>query len=102
MNDAAELVDCYVAIWNEADTERRHAVVAELWPEDALDVLQPPQKVLEAAAALDMTAIFRAHDLKELEARVDRACEEFVARGQFSSGRGTTWRASAMSSSSTG
>jgi hypothetical protein len=45
-----ELVDRFVAIWNEPSAERRRTMVRELWTEDALNVFQPPQEVLDAAA----------------------------------------------------
>jgi len=84
MNDPTALVDGYVAIWNEADAARRHAAVAELWTEDAVHVFRPPQEVIDAAAALDVTALFQARGHGELEARVTRAYEQFVAPEQFS------------------
>lgn len=67
-----------------ADAERRRNAVAALWTEDALHILQSPQTVQEAAAALDVTPTFQARGHRELEARVARAYEEFVAPGEFS------------------
>jgi hypothetical protein len=85
MDDVRELVvDRYVAIWNEPDAARRGAAVVQLWTEDAVHILQPPQEVREAAAALEVTPIFQARGHRELEARVGRAFEEFVAPGQYS------------------
>jgi hypothetical protein len=84
MTDATSLVDGYVAIWNEADPACRHTAVAELWTEDAFHLFQPPQEVIDAAVALDVTAVFQARGHGELEARVARAYEQFVAPGQFS------------------
>jgi hypothetical protein len=43
MNDPKQLVDRYVAIWNESDPERRRQGVAELWSEAATHLLQPPK-----------------------------------------------------------
>ena len=83
MNDPKELVDRYVEIWNEADAGRRRAAVAQLWTEDAVHLFQPPQEVIETATALDATPIFQARGHGELEARVARAYEKFVAPGQF-------------------
>lgn len=54
MDNVKELVDRYTAIWNEPDPDRRRQGVAQLWSEDAVQIL-------------------------ELEARVTRAYEEFVA-----------------------
>jgi hypothetical protein len=35
MADIATVVDNYIAIWNEGDQERRRALIAETWTEDA-------------------------------------------------------------------
>jgi len=79
MNDTKDLVERYVAVWNESDATRRRQAVAELWREDAVHVLQPPQEVREAAAALDVRSIFQVRGHAELEERVKRAYETFVA-----------------------
>ena len=34
MTDANTIADRYIAIWNEADTDRRRALIAEAWAED--------------------------------------------------------------------
>lgn len=34
MTDHAELIDRYIATWNEADAERRRALIARTWRED--------------------------------------------------------------------
>ena len=36
MNDATDLADRYVAVWNEPDTDRRRAAVHALWSDDAV------------------------------------------------------------------
>ena len=84
MNDPAALLDGYVAIWNEVDASRRRVAVAELWTEDAVHIFQPPREVIDAAAALDVTPILQARGHGELQARVARAHEQFVAPGRFS------------------
>jgi hypothetical protein len=84
VNEPRNLVDRYVAVWNEPDAERRRRAIAELWTEDAVHVLEPPQEVRQAAEALDVTAIFQARGHRELEDRVSRAYEEFVSAGQYS------------------
>ena len=35
MTDAAEIADRYIALWNETDPARRHALLAECWSEAA-------------------------------------------------------------------
>jgi hypothetical protein len=59
-------------------------MVHELWTEDALRVFQPPQEMLDAAAGLNVTAVFQARGHAELEDRVARAYEKFIASGQYS------------------
>lgn len=74
----------YVAVWNEPDAERRRAAVRELWSADAVHVLQPPREMRQAAEGLGFDRLAleaRGHD--ELELRVTRAYEEFVAPGTF-------------------
>jgi hypothetical protein len=83
MNHENDLVDRYAAIWNEPSAAKRREMVGDLWTEDALHVFQPPQDVVDAAASLDVTAVFQARGHAELEARVARAHEEFVASGEF-------------------
>ena len=84
MNRQDDLVGRYTAIWNEPSAERRRAMVAELWTEDAVHVFEPPHEVVEAATALNVTGIFQARGHAELEGRVARAYEEFVAPGDYS------------------
>lgn len=84
MSELQSLVDRYVAIWNEPSAERRRRAVAELWTEDALHLLLPPEATRVAAAALSVEAVFQSRGHRELESRVTRAYEEFVAGGEFS------------------
>ena len=46
MNNTKELVDRHAAIWNEPDADRRRKAFRELWSENAVHILQPPQEVL--------------------------------------------------------
>jgi hypothetical protein len=84
VNDPNELARRYTAVWMEPDGDRRRTAVADLWSEDAIHVLQPTQEVYEAAGerAVNPTWQVRGHD--ELEARVTKAYEDFVASGQMS------------------
>jgi hypothetical protein len=81
---AEQLAERYTAVWMEPDANRRRRMIAELWSEDAIHILQPTQEVYEAAdeRALNPTWQVRGHD--ELEARVTSAYEDFVATGQMS------------------
>jgi hypothetical protein len=78
-----ELCDRYVALWNEADPERRRAMVADLWAADAEHVLVPPEDVREAAADMGMSAVFEVRGHRELEARVSDAHQRFIASGDY-------------------
>ncbi len=83
--DARELVGRYVAVWNEPDAALRRKAIQELWTEDGTHILQPPREVRQAADGLGFTSVtFRARGHDELEVRVTRAYEQFVAPGEFS------------------
>jgi hypothetical protein len=77
---AEQLADRYLALWNEADPERRHRLVAELWTEDGSQILQPPQEMRElaASAGLGMAATLEARGHAELEARATSSYEQWV------------------------
>lgn len=82
--DISRLTEKYVAVWNEPDAERRRTAIRELWSDDAVHVLQPPEELVAAAEGLGFDRLVleaRGHDA--LEIRVTRAHEEFVAPGTF-------------------
>ena len=79
-----DLAERYVAMWNEADPDARRGVIRELWAEDAAHILQPPQEMRETAATIGFFApVLEARGRRALEARVERAHEEFVASGEY-------------------
>jgi hypothetical protein len=81
---ANDLAERYVAMWNEEDPEARHAAVAELWAADGAQILQPPQEILDQAARIGfINPVLEARGHHELEARVTRSYEEFIAPGEF-------------------
>jgi hypothetical protein len=57
-----DIADRYVALWNEADPDRRRAAIAALWSEDGAHILQPPQEIREIAAqpGIGLTASLEA------------------------------------------
>ena len=57
----------YLEVWSEPDPAARRAAVASLWAPDGIEFLDGVQ--------------FRGHD--ELDARVARAYEAFVASGKY-------------------
>ena len=83
MEDVNQLAGRYVAVWNQPDAARRRAAVAEVWTDDAVHLLEPPEDARAAAAALAINPVFAARGHAELLARVARAYEEWVAPGQF-------------------
>jgi hypothetical protein len=78
--EAEHLADRYVALWNEADPERRRRLIAELWTEDGSQILQPPQEIREIAASpgIGMAATLEARGHAELEARAATSYEQWV------------------------
>ena len=85
MDDTNELVDRYVALWNEPDAERRRVAIETLWKEDGAQILQPPQEAREIAArpGLRLTARFEVLGHAALETRAKSVQEEFIARRGF-------------------
>lgn len=82
--DAGNLAERYVAVWTERDAATRRKLIEQLWIEDGAHVLHPPAEIRAAAIALGFahtTLEARGHD--EIEARVTRAHEEFVAPGEY-------------------
>ena len=81
INEAEQLVDRYLALWNEPDPERRRRMIAELWTEDGSQILQPPQEIREIAASpgIGMAATLEARGHAELEARAATSYEQWVS-----------------------
>jgi len=67
MSNHAELVDRYLAIWNEPDANRRRAAVMKLWSEDAVH----------------FTNSLEARGYDAIEARVAKAYDQFVESGNY-------------------
>jgi hypothetical protein len=80
---AEDLADRYVALWNEADEDRRRVLIEGLWTEDGSHILQPPQEMREIAAGpgLGLASTLEATGHAELEARAASAYEQWVASG---------------------
>jgi hypothetical protein len=84
MNDTQTLTERYVALWNEPDPDRRRQAIRELWTDGGAQVLEPPQELREAAAAIGFRAPrLESRGYDELEERVTRAYEDFVGSGRF-------------------
>lgn len=84
MPRATELVERYVAVWNEENADARRAAIRELWAQDGTHILQPPQEILDTAAGIGfINPVLEARGHFALDARITRAYNEFVATGQF-------------------
>lgn len=84
MINPTELVERYVALWNEPDPERRRAEVHALWTEEGGQILLPPEEIRERAAALGFfDSVLEARGHSALERRAAVAYEEFIAPGGF-------------------
>ena len=84
MTNSAEIADRYVAVWNEPDPSVRRTLIRELWASGGVQVLEAPEAMREGAARYAMSALLEARGHDQLEQRVARAYEEFVAPGEFS------------------
>lgn len=59
MDDLKELIDRYIAMWNETDADRRRALIAQTWTEDARYV----DPVLQATGQAEIDAMVKGvHD----------------------------------------
>jgi hypothetical protein len=83
LSDAQELADRYVAVWNQPDPDTRRRAIQELWTEDGVHLLEPPEEIVKRAAEIGITATLEARGHEALVRRVTRAYDEFVAPGQF-------------------
>ena len=83
---AVELAERYVALWNEPDPDRRRRMIEELWTEEGMHILQPPQEIREVAArpGIGLTAVLEARGYAELEARAATAYEQWVGSEELS------------------
>jgi hypothetical protein len=82
-NTAQELANRYVAVWNEPDADARRKAVEELWTEDGVHLLDPPEEIVKRATEIGVTAHLEARGHEELTKRVSTAYGEFVAPGEY-------------------
>jgi hypothetical protein len=80
-----QLVDSWIAQWNEPDAQQRRRLIREVWDEDGYQLMvNPPQEIRDTAATYGVpfpAVEIRGHDA--MFARVTRAYEMFIAAGQY-------------------
>jgi hypothetical protein len=81
--NSKDLANRYVAVWNEPDADARRKAIEELWTEDGVHLLEPPEEIVKRATEIGVTAHLEARGHDELVRRVTRAYDEFVAPGQY-------------------
>ncbi|MFE5581217.1 hypothetical protein [Kitasatospora sp. NPDC056531] len=85
MTSSAQLLaDRYAALWTEPDADERRKAIERLWTEDGVHLVHPPEGIREEAARVGFPEpVLEARGYRELESRVARAYQEFVAPGEF-------------------
>jgi hypothetical protein len=82
--DVEDLVQQYIGVWIEPDPAVRRKAIEQMWTEDGTHVLHPPAEIRDAASALGFAhPTLEARGYDELEARVTRAYDDFVAPGEY-------------------
>ncbi|MGC0312337.1 hypothetical protein [Kitasatospora acidiphila] len=80
-----QLIDRWIAQWNEPDADQRRCLIREVWAEDGHQVLvNPPEDIRDTAAAYGLP--FPAVEVRGYDAmyqRVTRAYEMFIAPGEY-------------------
>ncbi|HZY75685.1 MAG TPA: hypothetical protein VFE40_05140 [Jatrophihabitantaceae bacterium] len=80
-----QLIDSWIAQWNEPDAQQRRRLIREVWDEDGYQLMvNPPQEIRDTAATYGVpfpAVEIRGHDA--MFARVTRAYEMFIAAGQY-------------------
>lgn len=80
-----QLIDSWIAQWNEPDLQQRRRLIRQVWDEDGYQLMvNPPQEIRDTAAAYGVpfpAVEIRGHDA--MFARVTRAYEMFIADGQY-------------------
>lgn len=84
MRNADTIAQRYVSLWNQPDAGRRRDAIADLFAEDGVQILQPPEEIRARAQQLGFLApTLEARGHQALEFRVTRSYEEFIAPGRF-------------------
>lgn len=80
-----QLIDHWVAQWNEPDPQERRRLIREVWTEDGFQaMINPPEGIRDTAAEFGLpvpTVEIHGHDA--LFDRVTRAYHTYVAPGEY-------------------
>jgi hypothetical protein len=80
-----QLIDRWIAQWNEPEPDERRRLIREAWAENGYQVMvNPPEGIRDTAAhyGVPFPAVeIRGHDA--LYARVTRAYDMFIASGEY-------------------
>ena len=80
-----QLIDRWIAQWNEPSPDERHRLLRDVWTEDGYQIMvNPPQGIRETAAHYGVpvpSVEIRGYDA--IYARVTRAYEMFIADGEY-------------------
>ena len=83
--DLKQLIDHWIAQWNEPSPGERRRLIRKIWAEDGYQIMvNPPQGIRETAAHYGVpvpSVEIRGHDA--IYARVTRAYEMFIAGGEY-------------------
>jgi len=83
MFEIKTFIDRWVSHWNEPDPRTRAELVRELWADEAVNIVETPEAIRDAAHAVGFpTPELRATGYDELETRVAHAYESFVGTGE--------------------
>lgn len=84
-SDRKQLIDRWIAQWNEPSPDERRRLIEDVWAEDGYQIMvNPPEGIRETAARFGLTVPaveIRGHDA--MYARVTRAYELFIAGGEY-------------------
>jgi hypothetical protein len=80
-----QLIDDWIAQWNEPDPDERRRLIREVWAEDGYQVMvNPPEGIRDTAAHFGVP--FPAVEIRGYDAmyaRVTRAYDMFIASGEY-------------------
>ena len=84
MIDPTDLVERYSAMWNEPDPPLRREMIRSVFAPDSTLAVEPPEEIRDMARNVGIPRpMLEVNGYDELEIRVTRAHDEFVAPGTY-------------------